>query len=438
MFKKSVAAFKSIGPAIIVAAVVCGPGSILTSSKVGAQYGYSMIWFLILTCILMWAMISLSAKLGIALEKTPCAEIADRLGRPIAAIIAIILFLVVAVFQSSNNFAILAALEPFLGATADGAGQLSPTLSAAVLLALNGAIVLVVYRFKNLYRPIEILMKTIVLCVVTAFFINFLIARPSIIQILKGLIPSFPEQGVTSLIPYRRGSVVVDDFILLQALVGTTLSIAGAFYQAYVVREKGYRLEDLGKQRLDSLVGIGVLGGVSLIIMCTAAGAFFGRVGSAELKSVADVANQLEPLLGSGARIIFGIGIFAGGFGAFIVNAMIGGHLLSDGLGLGSGINNRSTRHLTVAVLCIGMVVAILSTFSGEKPVTLIIFAQALTVLGLPALALALIYLGTRPDLVGERKIPAWNIALAIISFALTTLLALRTAVRLWLSLGGD
>jgi Mn2+/Fe2+ NRAMP family transporter len=434
MLKKLITSVKSIGPAIIVAAVVCGPGSILTSSKVGAEYGYSMIWFLVLAAILMWGMISLSARLGVGLEKTPCAELAARLGRPVAATIGIILFLIIAVFQSTNNLAILAALEPFLDTTADGSGQLSSGLAALVLVVLNATIIGAVYWFRNLYRPIELLMKSIVLCVVTAFVINVLIASPPILSILRGLLPSIPAGG--GALPYRgEGGKVVDDFILLQALLATTLSVAGAFYQAYVVREKGYTVEDLKKQRLDSLVGITVLGGISLIVMCTAASTFFGRVGAGELRSIADVARQFEPLLGSSSRIVFGIAIFAGGFGAFIVNAMIGGNLLSDGLGLGSGISNRWSRHLTTVALLIGMLVAILSTLNGQRPVYLIIFAQALTVLGLPALALALIYLGTRPELTGKRKIPIWNLALAFICFGLTLVLALRTAVRLWLTL---
>ena len=37
----------SIGPAILIAAVVLGPGSILANSKVGWQYGYDMVWVLV-------------------------------------------------------------------------------------------------------------------------------------------------------------------------------------------------------------------------------------------------------------------------------------------------------------------------------------------------------------------------------------------------------
>ncbi|NBP89450.1 MAG: divalent metal cation transporter, partial [Planctomycetia bacterium] len=51
---------RSIGPAIIVAAVVCGPGSMLMSSKTGAIYGYRMIWLVVTAAALMWSMVALS------------------------------------------------------------------------------------------------------------------------------------------------------------------------------------------------------------------------------------------------------------------------------------------------------------------------------------------------------------------------------------------
>ena len=57
-----VAFLRSIGPAIIVAAVVCGPGSMLMSSKTGAIYGYSMIWLVLMAATLMWSMVALSSS----------------------------------------------------------------------------------------------------------------------------------------------------------------------------------------------------------------------------------------------------------------------------------------------------------------------------------------------------------------------------------------
>jgi len=153
---------RSIGPAIIVAAVVCGPGSMLMSSKTGAIYGYSMIWLVAAAATLMWSMVALSARLGVVLERTPLGELATRLGRPVAAIVGTLLFLVVVGFQVSNNVAIVAAVEPFLPAPESAAGPRGLTLPLTILFAVNLFMLAVLYRFGDLYRPIERLLKAIV------------------------------------------------------------------------------------------------------------------------------------------------------------------------------------------------------------------------------------------------------------------------------------
>ena len=78
---------KSIGPAIVVAAVVLGPGSILTSSKVGAGFGLLGIPVVLASTLLMIAMVALAARIGVIYDGSPCDELASRLGRPVAVAI---------------------------------------------------------------------------------------------------------------------------------------------------------------------------------------------------------------------------------------------------------------------------------------------------------------------------------------------------------------
>jgi Mn2+/Fe2+ NRAMP family transporter len=78
------------------------------------------------------------------------------------------------------------------------------------------------------------------------------------------------------------------------------------------------------------------------------------------------------------------------------------------------------------------MGVAIASLASAGSTVALITFAQALTVLGIPALAAALLYLGTRAELTGERRVPRWIVGLAWLGLVVSILLAVRTALAVW------
>ena len=186
---------RSLGPAIIVASVVLGPGSILTSSKVGCQFGYSMAWVIVAAGVMMVAMVALAARLGVLHERTLCEELAARLGRGTAVFVGVTMFLVIACFQSSNNIAVIAALEPML---ADPASGSTPSLTTGMvptigLILLNVLVVLTMYGLRQLYVPLEKLMMILVGMMILGFAGNLFFAQPSISAALAGLIPSLPE-----------------------------------------------------------------------------------------------------------------------------------------------------------------------------------------------------------------------------------------------------
>ncbi len=417
---KIVYGLKSVGPAIVVAAVVLGPGSILTSSKVGSQFGFAALPILALAVVLMIAMVALSGRLGVTYEHSLCEELAQRLGRWVAIAVGGILFVLVALFQSSNNIAVVAGIEPLLE-TGDGEATFlsSPFSRGAILAVVNLFVLLCLYRMRHLYGVVERLMKVLVLLMVLAFFFNFLVV------LLRGA--GYQPSAATG----KR------DLIPLIGMIGTTFSIGGAFYQGYLVREKGWTVGNVKQNLADSFLGISILGGVTAVILMTSTLVFYGRAEPVVLSSVGDVARQLEPLFGPSAKVIFCVGIFAGAFSSFLVNAMIGGTVLADSLGLGSRMDDRWTRHLTALALLIGMGVAILSLAGAKGTVGLITFAQALTVLGLPALALALLYLGTRPELSGEKKIPRWILGLGCAGLLVACVLAVRTAAIVYGKIAG-
>ena len=177
-----------------------------------------------------------------------------------------------------------------------------------------------------------------------------------------------------------------------------------------------------------------ILVGITLMVMITAASVLAGNVKPEDLKSAGDVAQQLEPLFGRYAKILFCLGIFAGAISSFLVNSIVGGTLLADGLGLDARIDSVWTKRFTVLVMLIGMLVALATSAQGRLP--LIIFAQAVTVLGGPVLAFSLLYLGTRRDAQGNRVASWWMLAITGCGLLVVVALAVRTAVRIWLQVG--
>ena len=396
---------ESAGPAIIVAAVVLGPGSILTSSQVGAKFGLIGVPVVVVAAILMIAMVALSARLGVVYENSLCEELSARLGRTVTILIGLVLFTLIALFQSSNNIAVIGGLEPMLSDR-----RLSMTGKYLILGTFNFLIVVSLYSFRNLYSSIEQLMKLLIGLMSMAFLANFLMVM-------------FTPRSFAVIAPTES-----PDWLPLLGMIGTTFSVAGAFYQAYLVKEKGWGLAEVKNGVVDSIFSISILGIITLIILLTAWRVFYGHPAGVELSSVGDVARQLEPTFGVTAKFVFCGGILAGAFSSFVVNALIGGTVLSDAMGQGSKLCDRWPLHFTVLALVVGGLVAGASLNNSESTVHLITLAQALTVLGIPALALALIYLGTRPELKGERKVPRLILVAAIIGFCVSCGLAYLTA----------
>jgi Mn2+/Fe2+ NRAMP family transporter len=158
--------------------------------------------------------------------------------------------------------------------------------------------------------------------------------------------------------------------------------------------------------------------------MLTSAISFYGT--DVQLNSAADVARQLKPLFGPYAVVLFSLGIFAGSFSSFLVNAMIGGAMLADGLGFGGSMDSAATKLFTTAALLVGMLVAMF--VPSEDRVGLVVFAQAMVVIGFPLLAASMLYLATRPELTGERRIPGYLKVIAAVGLVVVLLSAGRLA----------
>lgn len=401
---------RGIGPAIIVASVVVGPGSILTSSKVGHEFGYSMGWVLVLAAVLMIGMVALAARLGVQLRGSVCDELAHHWGRPATAALGVVMFLVIAAYQSSNNIAVVTCAEQFIGSQ-----EQARSLPVMLLVGLNGLIIATLYGLRSLYSPIERSMKFLVGVMIIGFLGNVIFARPSLSGVASGLVPTVPRS---------------EDWLPLLGLFGTTFSVAGAFYQSYLVREKGWDTTRLRQGTIDSVVGISVLCLTTLVIMTTSAAVLHGQ--AIELKSASDVGSQLEPLFGQWGKWLFNFGLLAGALSSFLVNAMIGGAVLSDSLGLGSRMDQSYPKHFTVVALLFGMIVAIGATTFEFSRVNLIVMAQALTVIGMPMLATALLYLGCRRDDARKRVAPSWMLSIASVALVVSIVLAIKTAMSVW------
>jgi len=362
--------YQSIGPGLITACVVIGPGSILTSSKVGARNGFDLTWIVVLSVIFMMAFMQMGARLGAVLKESPGTVIARRAGRWLAVVIGISIFFIASAFQFGNNLGVDSAFKSYVDFD-------------YIVIVFNGLAIAFLFVFKDLYKAIEKLMMCFVGLMLVSFALNLGFALSNMPDVQPILV--------------RNADEPLFDISLL-GLVGTTFVIAAAYYQAYLVQQKGWTRNEIHDGLIDARVGSVLMAVITLMIMCTAAAALRGKT----LGGVDEVAEQLAPLFGDLGKPLFCVGLFAAAYSSFLVNSMIGGFILSDGLGLGNKPSGLAPRLLTAAVLLTGMGVALYVILTGTKPVPAIVAAQAVTVLAAPLIGGVMLWLTNSEEVMGE------------------------------------
>ncbi|MDG2220051.1 MAG: Nramp family divalent metal transporter [Rubripirellula sp.] len=403
--------YRRIGPGLITACVVIGPGSIVTSSKIGANHGYSMLWIVVVSVAFMLVYMTMGAKLGAVAKDTPGNLIREKAGRPLAVLLGCSVFFISAAFQSGNNIGVAAAFDTFTD---------SKSVVAALVVGFNAVALAFLFAFKNLYRLLERLMMAFVAVMLVSFAINLITLRPNPGEMAAGFVPQ------------------LDNIMNLDvlALIGTTFVIAAAFYQAYLVRQKGWDERELRSGILDARVGSLIMALITIMLMSTAAaGLYTGQ--PVALRDPIAVANALEPTFGSRGRVIFSLGLFSAAYSSFLINSMIGGFIAADGFGLGCKPSDLAPRILTAVALICGMVVALAAFLLDFDRTLTIIAAQAVTVVAAPLVAAILFWLTNQRDIMHSqvnsttaKVFGGLGLALLLVIAGKTALITLPNSVR--------
>ncbi|WP_462410470.1 Nramp family divalent metal transporter [Neobacillus sp. Marseille-QA0830] len=367
--KKSFLSF--LGPALITSALVLGPGSITLSTKIGAIYGSQLIWTLILAVILMMAYTEMSTRVGIASKDSFITAMKMKWGKAAGVIIGIGSCLVTASFQAGNAIG--------TGIAISGMTNMNPKIWIIAFTVIGIALLYT----KEFYKILEKLMLVLVAIMLIAFLITVILVQPSISDIAKGFVPVMP-----------KGSIG-----LIIALFATSFSIVGAVYQSYLVKEKGWQMADMKSGRKESFLGIFLLGFISFLIMITAATILKPK--GIVVNNATEMGMALEPSFGSWSTFVFMLGLFGASFSSLIGNATIGGSMLADGFGLGDSLSNKTVKLLIVLVILFGSAVSLIF---GSAPLNLIIFAQAITIIIVPFIAVAILVLANDAKVMGELK----------------------------------
>jgi len=392
--------YHRLGPGLITAAVVLGPGSIVSSSTAGAKAGYGLVWMLVLSGVVMATFTSMGARVGCALDESLLQHLAKRWGRAIAAITGFSAFFVAAGFQFGNNIGVAVAMEGMVPYVPAWIWPVTFTALAILFMSLA----------RDVYHLLEIVMRFFVAIMLIAFAGNLFFTGVSPTGIISGLVPHMIDK---------------QELLIATSILGTTFSAVAAFYQSYLVQAKGWKKGNIYYAIRDAWIGIALLGTMGLIIMIGAAQSLHGQEG--DFNNIGQLANQLRTVLGESAVLVFSFGLAAAAFSSFIANSLIGGTLLADGLGLDPRMAKMPVRIGTIAALLIGCVVAILTLRSGVGGSTSVLIAQTSTIIASPLCAILLFYFANNAALMGDLKNRIWSNVIGAVGLAILLGLAGRT-----------
>ncbi|MDQ3611506.1 MAG: divalent metal cation transporter, partial [Actinomycetota bacterium] len=197
--------------------------------------------------------------------------------------------------------------------------------------------------------------------------------------------------------------VPTGSLVTVLALIGTTIVPYNMFLHASSVQEKWPESippeRSLPESRFDATASIGLGGIITFSIVATAAAAFFGTGKSFD--DAAGMAIQLEPLLGPAAKYFFATGLLAAGISSAVTAPLAAAYATSGVLGWGGGLRDNRFRAVWVAVLTVGTAIPALL---GTSPLQAILFAQAANGVLLPIIAVFLLVVMNRGDLLGEHR----------------------------------
>ncbi|BDF94033.1 Nramp family divalent metal transporter [Pseudoalteromonas haloplanktis] len=366
-----------LGPGLLVTAAFIGPGTITSASIAGANFGFALLWTLLFSVIATILLQSMAARLGVVtgqdLAQALRTHIQHPLFKPLAAFLVISAIGIGSAAYEAGNLS---------GATM-GLIEIFPQVATQVwtpLIAVFSALLL----YSGKHKVVESALIFLVILMSLVFISTLLMAAPPITQLLAGFIPSIPEGSATTVL----------------ALVGTTIVPYNLFLHSGILAAKHDKHTDQRKvikqTNLDTGISITLGGVITLAILSTASVAFYGsEVGKI---SAANMAMQLEPLLGNAAHYFFAIGLFAAGLTSAITAPLAGAYAVCGMLGWSNDMNNSRFKLVATAILVFGTAVASL----GLDPINVIIFAQAANGLLLPIVTTYLVWLVNQKSVMGD------------------------------------
>lgn len=391
-------AFAFFGPAYLVSVGYMDPGNWATDLAGGSQFGYTLIWVLLMSNLMALLLQSLSTRLGIVLGRDLAQANRETYPRPVNFMLYLLAEVAIAATDLAEVLGMAIGIHLLSGL---------PLIWGVAITVLDTFLLLFLQRLG--IRKMEAFIISLVAIVGVSFLIEIILANPPLFSVAKGLLPSIPNnQALYIAIGIIGATVMPHNLYLHSALV-----------QTRKIQKTTQGIKQALKWNLiDSTIALNIAFFVNAAILILAAKVFFstGRTDVAELK---EAHGLLADLLGTKlAPILFAIALIAAGQSSTITGTLAGQIVMEGYLQLRI---NPWVRRLLTRLLAITPAIIVIYIFGEDKVDSLLILSQVILSVQLGFAIIPLIHFVSDKKTMGAFvikpyvKVLAWIIAIILI-----------------------
>jgi len=392
--REALAFLRYIGPGLLVTVGFIDPGNWASNIAAGASHGYTLLWMVTLSTVMLVILQHNVAHLGIATGLC-LSEAATKHMRPAASKL---------VLGSAVLVSVSTALAEILGA-AIGLHMLFPwlPLPAGAVIVLG---VILFLLFSNSYPKLEKWIIAFVSLIGLSFLFELTLVHVPWGQAAAGwVVPVFPA-----------GSLPI-----IMAVLGAVIMPHNIFLHSEIIQSRQWNLgdESVIRRQLkyefgDTLLAMVVGWGINSAMIIVAAAMFFGR---APVTEIGQAQRMLGPLLGPAAALVFALALLLAGLASSITAGMSGGIIFAGMFGESYDIKDVHSRIGAAGTL----IAATAAVFLIGDPFRGLIVSQMLLSMQLPITIVTQVRLTSSPAVMGKYangtalKILLWAVAAVVI-----------------------
>lgn len=392
--------FKYIGPGLLVTVGFIDPGNWASNFAAGSDFGYTLLWVVTLSTVMLIVLQHNVAHLGIVTGLC-LSEAAHRyaprwIARPIL------------------GSAVLASISTSLAEILGGAIALQMLVGMPIVWgALLTTVLVVVLLFTNSYRRIERGIIGFVSVIGLSFLYElFLVDIDWPLAVRSWVVPSIPQ-----------GSLLI-----IMSVLGAVVMPHNLFLHSEVVQSREYNKgDDRSIRRLlkyefyDTLFSMGVGWAINSAMILLAASTFFAQ--GVQVEELQQAKSLLDPLLGNQAGTIFALALLMAGLSSTVTSGMAAGSIFAGMFGEPYHIKDIHSR---LGVL-LSLGVALLVIFFISDPFQGLIISQMVLSVQLPFTVFLQVGLTSSRRVMGEYANSRWS------TFVLYTIAAVVSVLNLML-----